>query len=158
MLNITKISVFTLSILGLIACTPNTEPRLDNTLQIPKEIHTSQQTLMQTPSKTLTANMVKHPNNKNATPDEIAECQKQGGTISKQGLRQFDFCVVEFADKGKACTNGSDCQAGRCISNGNAMDKEAGSPIQGVCPSNNVPFGCYGTINKGNFGGFLCVD
>ncbi|QPT43721.1 hypothetical protein [Moraxella nonliquefaciens] len=33
-----------------------------------------------------------------------------------------------------------------------------GTLVKGVCPSNNVPFGCYGTVNKGQFGGFLCVD
>ncbi|UZA37062.1 hypothetical protein [Moraxella bovis] len=69
-----------------------------------------------------------------------------------------DFCVVEFADKGKVCTDGSDCQAGRCIAENVADDKDIGGSIKGVCPSNNVPFGCYGTVNKGKFGGFLCVD
>ncbi|WFF37827.1 hypothetical protein LU290_06020 [Moraxella nasibovis] len=134
------ITVFTLT-----ACTPNTinKQKVDNT---PK----------QTVGTTLTANMVKHPAGKYATPAEIAECQKQGGQISKQGLLGYDFCVVEFADKGKVCTDGSDCQAGRCTASVDDYAKE-NTKATGVCPSNNVPFGCYGTVNKGEFSGVLCV-
>lgn len=138
------------SILALTACTPNAinGQKVNNTpnIQKPQEINK--------PNQTLTAKDIKHPQGKTATPSEIAECQRQGGKISPQGLRQFDFCVVEFTDKGKVCTDGSDCQAGRCITEKFGNDGVAKS----VCPSNNVPFGCYGTVNKGQFGGFLCVD
>ncbi|STZ64004.1 Uncharacterised protein [Moraxella lacunata] len=141
------------SILALTACTPNAinEQKVDNTpsIQKPQEINK--------PNQTLTAKDIKHPQGKTATPSEIAECQKQGGTISPQGLLAHDFCVVEFADKGKVCTDGGDCQAGRCIAKVNSSIENS-SQAKGVCPSNNVPFGCYGTVNKGQFGGFLCVD
>lgn len=78
--------------------------------------------------------------------------------MMRQGLAQHDFCVVQFADKGKVCTDGSDCQAGRCLADGSSFDDEVGTAVKGVCPANNIPFGCYGTVNKGKFGGFLCVD
>lgn len=66
--------------------------------------------------------------------------------------------MVEFTDKEKVCTDGSQCQAGRCVTDEQSFDDEVGTLVKGVCPSNNVPFGCYGTVNKGQFGGFLCVD
>lgn len=136
----------------LTACTQNTmnEQKADNTpsIQKPQEINK--------PNQTLTAKDIKHPQGKTATPSEIAECQKQGGTISKQGLMAHDFCVVEFADKGKVCSDGDDCQAGRCVAENVANNIEIGS-AKGVCPSNNIPFGCYAIVNNGNFD-FLCVD
>lgn len=140
----------------LTACTQNTmnEQKVDNTpsIQEPQEIDIPKSTQ----NTTLIARDIKHPQDENATPDEIAECQKQGGTISKQGLMAHDFCVVEFADKGKVCSDGDDCQAGRCVAENVADNKENGS-AKGVCPSNNVPFGCYAIVNNGNFD-FLCVD
>lgn len=112
----------------------------------------------QSANQPLSAKYIKHPQGKTATPSEIAQCQSQGGSISKQGLLGRDFCVVEFADKDKVCTDGSDCQAGRCISQNASFDDEIGKATKGTCPSNNIPFGCYGTVNDGKFGGFLCVD
>lgn len=144
------------SILTLTACTPNTNngQKVDDTLNIqePQEIHTPKQTQ----NTALTAKDIKHPQSENATPKEIAECQKQGGTISKQGLMAHDFCVAEFADKGKVCSDGDDCQAGRCVAENVADNIKIGS-AKGVCPSNNIPFGCYAIVNNGNFD-FLCVD
>lgn len=69
-----------------------------------------------------------------------------------------DFCVVEFADKGKVCSDGSECQAEQCIVENGADNKEVSGSIKGICPSNNVPFGCYGTVNNGQLDGFMCVD
>lgn len=142
--------------LGLLsACTQN-HLAIDNLSTENQPVKPITQT--QFSHKPLTAKDIKHPQGENATPDEIAECQKQGGTISKQGLMAHDFCVVEFADKGKVCTDGSECQAGRCIAEIVADNTEISSSVKGVCPSNNIPFGCYGMVNKGKFGGFLCVD
>lgn len=120
--------------------------------------NTTEQTVNHLPKQTLTAHMVKQPQGENATPDEIAECQKLGGSISKQGMFAHDFCVIEFADKGKMCTDGSECQAGSCIAENNSSDDKIGTRTKGVCAANNIPFGCYGTVNKGKFAGFLCVD
>lgn len=149
-----KLFITIASFLLLTACVPNTTngQKMDNSANMPK----SQTNHHQNP--TLTAKMVKHPQGKTATPDEIAECHKQGGKISRQGLAQHDFCVVEFADKGKVCTDGGECQSGRCIVNLAKSSNEIATSAKGVCASNNSPFGCYGTVNKGKFGGFLCVD
>lgn len=140
-----KFVLMTLGVLLITACVPN-------------NLNNEQKFLNKPINQTSTAKMVKHPQDKDATPAEIAECQKQGGKISKQGLLRHDFCVVEFADKGKVCTDGSDCQAGRCIADNSSTDSDVGTPVKGICPSNNVPFGCYGTVNQGKFAGFLCVD
>lgn len=62
----------------LTACIQNTmnEQKVDNTpsIQKPQEINK--------PNQTLIAKDIKHPQSKTATPAEIAECEKQGGTIS----------------------------------------------------------------------------
>lgn len=146
---IKKLTVLSLAVL-LSACTQN------NVVGDIKPINT------QSVNRSLTAKDIKHPQGKTATPAEIAKCQQQGGSISKQGLLGYDFCVVEFNDKGKVCTDGSDCQAGRCVADNRSFDRsfdnEMGANIKGICPSNNIPFGCYGTVNEGKFGGLLCVD
>lgn len=124
----------------------------------PSDMITTTPIKTQSVNKPLTAKDIIQPKNEVATLDEVAKCQQQGGNISKQGLLGRDFCVVEFADKDKVCTDGSDCQAGRCISQNTPFDDEIGKAIKGTCPSDNIPFGCYGTVNQGKFGGFLCVD
>lgn len=128
------------------------------TNSLPSDMTTTTPIKTQSVNQPLRAKDIKQPQGKTATPSEIAQCQSQGGSISKQGLLGRDFCVVEFADKDKVCTDGSDCQAGRCISQNTSFDDEIGKAIKGTCPSNNMPFGCYGTVNQGKFGGFLCVD
>lgn len=157
-----------LSVAILSACTQNNLAKnslannslLTNSLPSePSDMITTTPIKTQSVNQPLRAKDIKQPQGKTATPSEIAQCQSQGGSISKQGLLGRDFCVVEFADKDKVCTDGSDCQAGRCIAKQNApFDDEVGKAITGVCPSDNAPFGCYGTINQGKFGGFLCVD
>lgn len=149
--------------LALTACTPNAinGQKVDNAPSIQKtqEVNKTKTPSQQSQNATLTAKDIKHPKGRDATPAEIAECQKQGGQISKQGLGRADFCVVEFADKGKVCTDGSDCQSGRCLSKGRSNDAQFTTKKHtGICASNNVPFGCYGTVNKGEFGAFMCVD
>lgn len=141
----------------LSACTQNNLAK--NSLvnnNLPSDMTTTTPIKTQSVNKPLTAKDIIQPKNEVATLDEIAKCQQQGGNISKQGLLGRDFCVVEFADKDKVCTDGGDCQAGRCIAKQNAPIDNG--EATGVCPRNNVPFGCYGTVNQGKFGGFLCVD
>lgn len=139
------------------ACTQNNLAiPIENSL--PSDMTTNKAIKAQLANKSSTAKGIKQPQGDMATSAEIDECQQQGGSMSKQGLLGRDFCVVQFGDKGKTCTDGGDCQAGRCVSENASFDNQNGAITKGVCPSNNVPFGCYGTVNQGKFGGFLCVD
>lgn len=141
------------------ACTQNNLAKnslLTNSL--PSDMTTTTPIKTQSVNQPLRAKDIKQPKNEVATLDEIAKCQSQGGNMSKQGLLGRDFCVVEFSDKGKICTDSSDCQSGRCLSNNIAENDLTAKKVTGICAKNNVPFGCYGTVNDGKFGGFLCVD
>lgn len=79
----------------------------------------------------------------NASPAEIAECQKQGEKVQTVGLAQFDKCIITYLDAGKTCTKGDDCQAGICKMN------ETNAQLTGMCKATNNHFGCYDFIHNG---------
>lgn len=93
---------------------------------------------------------------KNASPAEIAECQKQGGKVKKVGVLQFDKCIITYPDAGKTCTKGDDCQSGTCEPKSNNALKPT-EAITGVCKADNNPFGCRSFIENGQVL-TLCVD
>lgn len=91
-----------------------------------------------------------------ATFDEIAECQKQGGRVEKAGRLQADHCVITYSDAGKACTKGDDCQSGVCEPEYDKK-KDKYNPNKGTCKVDNNPFGCRSFIDNGE-AVQICVD
>ncbi len=84
-----------------------------------------------------------------------ALCRANGGEIRPVCMRGNDFCVVQFADGGKSCTDGSQCASGRCFGD---MQAEFGRDAVGTCAANNDPCGCFQLIEDGKATPGLCVD
>lgn len=75
--------------------------------------------------------------------------------MERVGRAQTLQCVITYADAGKSCTDGSQCQAGRCQGPMEAASREN---VTGQCQPTNMAFGCYTTITNGRMGAAICVD
>ncbi|MBX3477925.1 MAG: hypothetical protein KF910_09965 [Brevundimonas sp.] len=84
------------------------------------------------------------------------ECATRGGQMRPVGRMQSVRCVLRYADAGKPCTDGAQCQ-GDCRVEGDAAPRE-GQQVQGRCQVENVRFGCFTTIENGRAQATLCID
>jgi hypothetical protein len=83
------------------------------------------------------------------------ECDKIGGSFSRQGRAGNYLCVLSYSDAGKICASKGDCVA-RCLA---PLSENSGAKPQGKCETNTSPFGCFSVIDaKGVVGPALCVD
>jgi len=90
-----------------------------------------------------------------AADDAAAACQARGGELRPLGRLQRVQCVVPYADAGKTCSTGQDCE-GQCLAIGEVV---AGAPAAGVCQRDaSENFGCRQRIEGGVAQGTLCVD
>lgn len=83
-------------------------------------------------------------------------CESKGGIWGTIGLDQKASCNLPTTDGGKACTDGSQCQAGVCI---------APTPQEGIiaakpptCPSYKRVVGCFNIYTNNEPPRTLCVD
>ena len=90
-----------------------------------------------------------------ALTDDPAACAKAGGTIRKVCLMGNPLCVVTFKDAGEACSDGSECDSGRCRT---AMGIQPEKATKGVCAPTNDPCGCFQEVEDGKAGYPLCAD
>ncbi len=90
-----------------------------------------------------------------AQGDSVEACSARGGQIETVGRRGLPTCVVPYADAGKACTSGSQCQGG-CVLEGNLESRD--EPVTGQCRRSNVQFGCYAKVENGRATATICVD
>ena len=88
--------------------------------------------------------------------DDRRACEKRGGTVEKRGMAQAELCVTPYADAGKACTDGDQCE-GRCIAEGQ-VGSPPGEPVTGICQRDDRLFGCFGIVEDGAIEAGLCVD
>ncbi len=86
------------------------------------------------------------------SPDQVAACAARGGHPERQGRLQHEMCVVPFADGGKVCHDGAECQ-GDC----ETQDATPGVST-GQCQTSNVRFGCHGKVVNGVAKDFICID
>ena len=91
-------------------------------------------------------------------PTQTAEaaCAAQNGTLQRVGRMQSVQCVIAYADAGKRCTDGDQCQAD-CLIEGNS-GVAPGSAVEGVCQATSNRFGCRTTIENGRAQPTLCID
>jgi hypothetical protein len=91
-----------------------------------------------------------------ALTDDPAACAKAGGTIRKVCMMGNPLCVVTFKDAGEACSDGSECDSGRCRTSDMGMQPEKAT--KGVCAPTNDPCGCFQAVEDGKAGYPLCAD
>ncbi|MBI2430887.1 MAG: hypothetical protein HYV39_02650 [Candidatus Levybacteria bacterium] len=83
-------------------------------------------------------------------PKTKEACLKQGGKWGRIGISEFEKCNLKTSDKGKACTDSSQCESS-CIG-------ESFSSRSGKCSSWRITVGCYYFVNNGKVDGLLCAD
>lgn len=89
--------------------------------------------------------------------DAAAACAARGGKMLPQGRMQSLQCVVTYADGGKRCTDGDDCQ-GDCRIDDVTNAPRGGEAAVGQCQAVSGRFGCYTTIEGGKAEATICVD
>jgi hypothetical protein len=87
---------------------------------------------------------------------DASACAARGGTMQQVGRMQSWQCVVAYADAGKPCTDGDQCQ-GDCVVEGNS-GLQPGASAAGVCQADSNRFGCRTTVDDGKAGATLCID
>lgn len=87
---------------------------------------------------------------------DAASCATRGGTMQQVGRMQSWQCVVRYADAGKRCTDGDQCQ-GDCLIEGNS-GVAPGAAVVGVCQATSNRFGCNTAVEAGKAGATLCID
>ncbi|MFC5372174.1 hypothetical protein ACFPIF_06415 [Brevundimonas faecalis] len=85
-----------------------------------------------------------------------SSCTARGGEMRQVGRAQTWQCVIKYADAGKRCTDGSQCE-GDCEIAGNSGVAE-GARTAGVCQADSNRFGCRTTIKDGKAEPTLCID
>ena len=85
-----------------------------------------------------------------------AACAAQGGSMQRVGRLQTLQCVVRYADAGKRCTSGDQCQ-GDCVSSTLGGDQTPPA-TSGQCAADSNRFGCRTTIENGRAQPTLCID
>lgn len=88
---------------------------------------------------------------------DAALCARAGGKMLPQGRMQSVRCVITYADAGRRCTTGSDCQ-GDCRVEEVAGTPRAGAAAVGTCQRDSSRFGCYTTVENGRAEATICVD
>ena len=94
---------------------------------------------------------------KTATASERAFCESVGGIVRPAGMAQFDHCIQNLPDAGKACTDAKEC-LGRCAIPSDQEAPDSGASSSGVCEATDEHFGCTALVNDGKYEGTLCVD
>ena len=85
-----------------------------------------------------------------------SSCSSRGGEMRQVGRAQTWQCVVKYADAGKRCTDGSQCE-GDCEIAGNS-GIASGAPAVGQCQVDSNRFGCRTTVKDGKAEATLCID
>ncbi len=88
---------------------------------------------------------------------DAAACAARGGKMLPQGRMQSLQCVVSYADAGRRCSDGDDCQGDCRIEEANGAPN-AGAAAVGQCQANSTRFGCYTTVEGGKAEATICVD
>ena len=89
---------------------------------------------------------------------DVEACGESGGEVRRAGMLGMPRCITPYADAGKSCTSGEQCD-GRCMASDDITDFNAApGQAEGVCEADDSPFGCYATIDDGTLSPFLCVD
>ena len=86
----------------------------------------------------------------------VAECAARGGEMRPVGRAQSMQCVVAYADAGKRCTTGSDCQGDCRVET--APFPPAGTEASGRCQADSQPFGCHAKVENGRVAAAICID
>ncbi len=87
---------------------------------------------------------------------DASACAQRGGTMQRVGRLQSWQCVVTYADAGKRCNDGDQCQGDCWLEDG--VQPKPGQAATGVCQPTSNRFGCHTTVKDGKADVGLCID
>ena len=87
---------------------------------------------------------------------DASACAARGGRMQPVGRMQSMQCVVAYADAGKTCADGDQCEGDCRIDGNNGLN--AGAAATGQCQATSDGFGCFTRVEDGKATGTLCVD
>ena len=90
-------------------------------------------------------------------PANAEICGRAGGDYIRDGMLGWYQCVYRYADGGQVCSDSSECE-GDCRATTPMGEAPPEGYSTGTCQLTTSPFGCYGTVENGRVGPFLCVD
>ena len=91
-------------------------------------------------------------------PKDEESCRVAGGNWRPVCLMGKPACVVKFADAGKTCRDGDECQGRQCRYEGKEKPNMEGKDATGKCLAFSDPCGCFTLVEDGKIQGTLCVD
>ena len=116
------------------------------------------------------ADVAQTPSTEPPSAEARAACEARSGEMRRVGLLGSWQCIVRYADAGKRCTDGDQCQ-GDCRSERTLPPPpRPGEPVvatpappphsetEGVCQADSNSFGCYAVIEDGKSAPMICVD
>lgn len=103
------------------------------------------------------ADLVETPAPVQTQADDAAACAARGGKMLPQGRMQTLRCVVSYADAGRPCTDGDQCQGDCRVEEAEGTPRD-GAAAAGRCQANSSRFGCYTTVENGRAEATICVD
>jgi hypothetical protein len=87
---------------------------------------------------------------------DTLSCQLAGGEMKPVGRRQLLQCVLSYADAGKSCSSGSQCE-GDCRV-GPGVEAVPGQDVVGQCQATSDRFGCSTRVEEGRAEATICID
>ena len=91
-------------------------------------------------------------------PKDEQSCGVAGGTWRPVCMMGKPACVIKFADAGKTCRDGKECDGRQCRYEGKQALGMDGKEATGKCMALSDPCGCFTTVEDGKIQGTLCVD
>lgn len=93
-----------------------------------------------------------------AIPNDEQSCRVAGGAWRPVCMMGKSACVVAYADAGKTCRDGDDCEGKQCRYEGKQTTNMDGKEATGKCVANSDPCGCFTLVQDGKIQGTLCAD
>jgi hypothetical protein len=90
-------------------------------------------------------------------PTDEQSCKAAGATWRRVCLMGNWTCVVSYADAGKTCRDGDECQGKQCRHNGKPVE-DPNQEVTGKCVATSDPCGCFALVEDGKVEAALCVD
>lgn len=91
------------------------------------------------------------------SPAQTQACADRGGTYQQAGMLGGWHCIVRYADAGKRCTDGAQCQGDCRLTDVTALSRDGAAAV-GICQADSNRFGCYATLTDGKADAAICVD
>ena len=89
------------------------------------------------------------------------QCKARSGRLVQTIMPGFKVCAIPYADGGKACTDGSQCEGACLVTQGDpewANARRLGQAVAGHCQAEEPFLGCFATVEQGRSTQAICVD